>query len=391
MSGLAFFVGEGMKMSVLQDHLTEWFQTIHQHPELGMQEFRTTELVKQVLNTHGIRQLALPLETGAIAVLGHDGGPTIGLRCDMDALPIEENTGLPYASRTHGVMHACGHDFHTAVMLGVALCLKARESALAGKVKIVFQPAEETTQGAFAITRTGLVDDCNLFLGLHTYPGFQPGTLGIKSGPVMAAVDWFSIRLHGRGSHAAQPQKGIDPIPAACATVTALQTLASRFSNPFSPVLCSVTRIEGGTARNVIPESCLLEGTVRTMDPQVRSEIREHFMRLVTETARAYAVKAEIDWSSGPPALINDPSLCTLARTIAQQQGLSVDIQEDTLGGEDFSEYLVYPSVRPGLFVRIGTGGNYPQHHPRFTADPSALESAVHFFTSMAEACLAKA
>lgn len=114
-------------------------------------------------------------------------------------------------------------------------------------------------------------------------------------------------------------------------------------------------------------------------------------MRLVTETARAYAVKAEIDWSSGPPALINDPSLCTLARTIAQQQGLSVDIQEDTLGGEDFSEYLVYPSVRPGLFVRIGTGGNYPQHHPRFTADPSALESAVHFFTSMAEACLAKA
>ncbi len=378
-------------MPLSYDDLFQIFSRIHACPELGMQETKTTLLIRDTLASHDITLLPLPLATGVVASIGHGKGPVIGLRCDMDALPIEEATDLPYRSQVPGIMHACGHDFHTTVMLGVALALKEEEDSLPGQVRIVFQPAEELATGGYALSRTGIVDDCTMFLGIHTYPGFTNGTLGIKEGPVMAAVDRFRVTLRGRGTHAAHPHKGIDPVPALATLVTSLQTLASRLTDPFAPVLCSITHMEAGNTWNVIPESGMLEGTIRTMTPQVRAEVESHFRRIVEDTSHAFRVEPVIEWHAGPPAVINDPALCALARTVADSLGLQTALQEDTLGGEDFSEFLTYPRLRPGIFVRIGTGGDYPQHHPRFTVDPQALPGAVAFFTQMAKACMQKA
>lgn len=364
--------------------LIDFFKDIHSHPELGFQEHRTTRKLVQVLHDHGIRTLDTGLETGAVAVVGHPdraGGRVIGLRCDMDALPIQEESGLAYASQNPGVMHACGHDLHTAVMLGAAILLKAREEELGGTVKLVFQPSEETDGGAKVMLRTGLLEDVEEFFAIHSYAWFEPGTLGIKEGPVMAAPDSFRIVVHGKGAHAAQPFKGIDPIPAAATIALACQSIVSRSIDPFSPVVVSVTHLEAGNTWNVVPESALLEGTVRTLNAADREFIQGALTRIARSTAEAYGCTAEVLWGEGSPAVVNDPGLCDYARRLALEMGFRVDRQEDTMGGEDFSRYLARV---PGVFIRVGTGGSYPSHHPKFTVDPEAIWPAAEFFARLA-------
>ena len=366
-----------------EKRLIAFFKDLHRHPELGWQEFRTTDRIRQALDEQGIERMESGTETGAIAVIrGGKPGRVIGLRCDIDALPIQEETGLDYASENPGVMHACGHDSHAAIMLGAALLLKEREEALAGTVKVMFQPAEEVDCGATRMLKSGMLDDVDEFYGVHSYPWFAPGTLGVKEGPVMAAVDKFEITLKGRGSHAGYPDRSIDPIPAAAALIQGAQTLISRNVNAFSPAVVSVTRVTAGNTWNVIPETAELEGTVRTLNPEDRTMIRERLRRMTESTAAAYGCEAAFEWTSGSAAVINDSGLCEAARELGHRMGFEVLKQEDTMGAEDFSEYLMR---KPGVFIRVGTGGFVAAHHPKFMVEPEALYPAAQYFARLAE------
>ena len=362
--------------------LIEAFQWLHRHPELAMKEYKTTEYLRKTLLDSGVRLLDTKLETGLIAVIGTGEDPVIALRADIDALPIQEQTSLPYSSETSGVMHACGHDFHATCMLGAALLLKEREASLSGTVKVIFQPAEEINVGADKLADTGLLDDVQLFLAGHTYPWFTAGTMGIRPGPVMASADRFSVRIKGKGCHAANPDMGIDPIPALGATISAFQIVVSRRVNPFEGAVVSVTRVEAGNTWNVIPETAFLEGTVRAMTETVRDDIHESLEQLAKVTAKAYGCEAVVEYERGPAPVINDAGVCDRATAVARELGLIVETNPPSMIAEDFSRYL---KLAPGALFRIGTGGGFDNHHPSFTADPSALLPAAQFFATLAE------
>lgn len=375
-------------MKELEKTLLELFLQLHAHPELGFEERASTAAIREILVREGVEILDSGLETGLVAqITGALPGPVIGLRGDIDALPIQEETNLPYASEVPGRMHACGHDAHAAIMLGAAILLHRRRDRLRGSVKLVFQPAEENSYGALRVLGTGTLDDAALFLAVHTYPAFPAGVLGIKEGPVMAAVDRFEIHIRGRGSHAAHPHKGVDPVVVQAAIVLGAQSIVSRALDPFAPAVVSITHARSGNTWNVIPETAYLEGTVRTLDPAARATVRARLDALVQQTALAYGAEAELAWHPGPPAVLNDPGLCSEARAVARELGFRVDRQEDTLGGEDFSYFL---QDRPGIFIRVGSGGDYPSHHPRFTVDPAAIYPAAEYFAQLAERPLNK-
>ena len=362
--------------------LIDFFEDLHRHPELGMEETRTTEKIRQALTAAGIEIYPSGLPTGLIAVIrGQHPGRVIGLRADMDALPVQEETGLPYASQVPGKMHACGHDFHTACMLGAALEIKARERELCGAVKIAFQPGEEISKGGQVVAVQDILRDVREFYAGHAYPAFPAGTLGIKPGPVMAAPDAFTIRVIGKGAHGGNPHMGVDPIPAAAALVLSAQTIISRVKDAFEPAVLSVCHLEAGSTWNVVPEFALVEGTVRTLDQALREKIIRRLNQLAHSIAAAHGCAAEISWQIGPGPVINDAALCGEAAQVARELGLTVDRQANTMGGEDFSEYL---KICPGVFVRVGTGGGYTNHHPKFTVDESALAPAAHFFAELA-------
>jgi len=365
-----------------RSRLIEVFQWLHRHPELAMEERKTTAFIRNILAENGVRLLETGLETGVIAALGKGEGPTVALRADIDGLPVCEQTGLAYASGCPGVMHACGHDFHAACMLGAALLLKAREAELPGTVKVIFQPAEEVNRGAALMVATGLLDDVRLFLAGHTYPWYEAGILGVRPGPMMASADRFSAKLTGKGCHAANPERGIDPVPALAAIVTAAQSIVSRRVNPFDSAVVSVTRVAAGNTWNVTPETAELEGTVRAMTEAVRCDIRRRLEAMVTDTARAYGCEAAFEYERGPSPVINDEALCRRAASLARAQGLEVRENLPSMIAEDFSEYL---KIAPGAMFRVGTGGGYDNHHPRFTADPEALMPAAAFFAALAE------
>ena len=362
--------------------LTALFEDLHRHPELALREERTTARVREALEKANVEIHPCGMETGLIAVIrGSKPGRVIGLRADMDALPVQEETGLPYASCVPGVMHACGHDFHTACMLGAALELKNREKELSGTVKIVFQPGEEISAGGQIAARQEILQDCEEFYAAHSYPGFPAGTLGIKPGPVMAAPDAFTIHIRGRGAHAGNPHLGVDPIPAAAALVMSAQSIVSRTKDAFEPAVLSFTHLQAGSTWNVIPEEALIEGTLRTLKMELRKNMRQRLNAMTELTARAYGCEAQIEWMIGPDPVINDAVLCDQAADIARELGLSVARQDNTMGGEDFSEYL---KICPGAFIRVGTGGGFPNHHPQFTADERALAPVAHFFAELA-------
>ena len=366
----------------MEKQLIRIFQWLHRHPELGMNEYKTTEYLKKILQEKGVRLLDTGLKTGLIAVIGTGKAPVIALRADIDALPIQEQTDLPYASETPGVMHACGHDFHATCMLGAALLLKERESALPGTVKVIFQPSEEVNEGAATVVKTGLLNDVQLFLSGHTYPDYPAGILGIRPGPVMAAADCFSITIKGRGCHGAHPELGKDPIPALGAFISAAQTIVSRQLSPFDSAVVSITHVEAGNTWNITPESAFLEGTTRAMTEPVREQIRQSLEHLAATIAEAYGCTAEFKFEQGPAPVINDAEICDRAAATARALGITVETNPSSMIAEDFSEYL---KLAPGALFRIGTGGGFDNHHPSFTADPAALMPAARFFAALAE------
>lgn len=364
--------------------LQETFRWLHRHPELSYEEVETTKRLRQVLQAHDVAILDSGLPTGLVAEVGTDG-PVIALRADIDALPVTEETGLPYASEIPGHMHACGHDFHTSALLGAALLLKRKEHELQGRVKLVFQPAEEAPGGAKKVLETGLLQDVCAIFGMHVSPRLPVGTLGLRAGAVTASVDRFQITFRGQGTHAAHPDAGIDPIPAAAAFIQAAQTIVPRNLNPFAAGLVSITHVEGGNTWNVIPSTVLVEGTTRSLGKEERQLIRENLCRLAERIAEGHGAQAEIDWYEGPPATDNAPEWIEVARQAAKEQSLEVVEAPASLAGEDFA---YYQEQLPGAFVLVGTGHSFSNHHPKFQLDPAALQPAAAFLARLAEEAL---
>lgn len=361
--------------------LKEIFYWFHRHPELSYEEYVTTEKIREILTVHGIEILPYELETGLVAVVhGEKEGIVQALRCDIDALPIIEQTDLSYVSETTGKMHACGHDMHITAGIGCALLLQENKASLKGSVKIIFQPAEETALGALKILETDVMENVERIWGFHADPTNAVGTVGIREGYVTAAVDRFLITVKGIGCHGAHPDDGIDPIPVSAAIIQALQSIVSRNVNAFHPSLLSVTRISAGTTWNVIPAEAVMEGTVRTMEREDRILYEEKVREIAQKTAQAYGAVAEVEWIAGAPATYNQKEMADFCTETAKRMGMDVVAEESSLGGDDFS---FYEENIPGCYIKIGTGIGHPIHHPGFLVHPEVLLPAAKLLASL--------
>lgn len=367
--------------------ITDEFYWFHRHPELSYEEVETTKRLREDLAAVGIEVLDLPLKTGLVAKVGTGEAPFIALRCDIDGLPIQEESGLAYASEHAGRMHACGHDFHISAVLGSAYLLKAKERELRGTVYLIFQPAEEAPGGARKVMETGVLKDVQAIFGLHTSPLYDVGMLGIRSGAVTASVDKFTVTFHGKGTHAAHPERGIDPIVMAASFVTAAQSIVSRNIDPAYPGLVSITHIESGNTWNVIPESSWLEGTVRCLTAEDRKLIKKRIYELAEGQAASFGGHAELTWYAGPPATDNTPDWTDCAIEVAKEAGLDVVPAPVNLAGEDFA---YYQEEIPGVFVLVGTGKSPANHNPKFHVDPAALGPAAIYMARLAVEAFAR-
>lgn len=367
--------------------ITDEFYWFHRHPELSYEEVETTKRLREDLAAVGIEVLDLPLKTGLVAKVGTGEAPFIALRCDIDGLPIQEESGLAYTSEHAGRMHACGHDFHISAVLGSAYLLKAKERELRGTVYLIFQPAEEAPGGARKVMETGVLKDVQAIFGLHTSPLYDVGTLGIRSGAVTASVDKFTVTFHGKGTHAAHPERGIDPIVMAASFVTAAQSIVSRNIDPAYPGLVSITHIESGNTWNVIPESSWLEGTVRCLTAEDRKLIKKRIYELAEGQAASFGGHAELTWYAGPPATDNTPDWTDCAIEVAKEAGLDVVPAPVNLAGEDFA---YYQEEIPGVFVLVGTGKSPANHNPKFHVDPAALGPAAIYMARLAVEAFAR-
>ncbi|NPV84879.1 MAG: amidohydrolase [Anaerolineae bacterium] len=364
---------------------------IHQHPELGFQEFRTAEVVAKELRDCGMMVTTGVATTGVVGLLeGTRSSPVILLRFDMDALPIQEENNCEYVSKNAGVMHACGHDGHVAVGLTVARILAQHRSEFPGQVKFIFQPAEEGIGGAEKMIAEGVLENPSpdFALAFHVWNHAPLGWLGLAPGAVMAAVDDFSITLTGKGGHGAMPEQAIDPIIAAAHVIAALQTVVARNVSPLLPAVISVTQMQAGSAFNVIPQSAELRGTIRTFEPDVRQTVLRRFEEVVRGVAGAMGCGCEIQVRSLAPALVNAPAVTEKVTGIARQLFTDgkIDSSFRTMGAEDMSFFL---ERVPGCFVFVGSaseekGLHHPHHHPRFDFDEQALVVGTAVLTASA-------
>ena len=367
------------KVSKKREEFISWYHEFHQIPELGFEEKETTELICEKLTGMGIHPLRLD-PTGVTAYVGPHDAYTVGLRADIDGLRVSEDTDLPFQSKHPGKMHACGHDFHTAAVFGAALLLQERKEELQGNVKILFQPAEESSHGAETVLETGVFSDVTAIFGLHTAAYLPVGTLGIRAGSVMAAVDRFELNITGTGCHGGHPDEGVDTILVAASVIQAFQSIVGRNLNPFHTGVVSVTRINGGNTWNVIPDKVELEGTVRSMEKDDRIFIERRMREIAEHTAAAYGANAELLWYPGPPATVNEKAWSAFAQKVAEESGFEVVPQRNSTGGEDFAFYL---EKIPGCFINVGTGVGYPNHHPKFYADEAALTPAAEYLEKL--------
>jgi len=371
----------------LEQQAISWRRHLHSHPELSFQEVETAAFVEETLRSFDGLELERPTRTSVVARLrGARPGRVLALRADMDALPIDEATGLEFASRRPGVMHACGHDAHTAMLLAAARTLAARRDVLAGEVRFVFQHAEETPPGgARELVEAGVMDGVDLVIGGHVASDKPVGRIGAHAGPFAAAADSFSAVVRGRGGHAALPHETIDPVVVAAHVVTGLQSLVSRTVDPMKNAVVSVTRIHGGTADNIVPEAVELGGTVRTFDEELRAAMAERLERVLRGVTGAHGATYELDYRYGYAPVINDADAAAVVRAAASAElgeDALIDV-EPIMGGEDFSAYL---ARAPGAFFWVGAGGAgaIPHHHPQFVIDESALRAGIAVFVRTA-------
>jgi len=357
----------------------------HMHPELGFQEIRTAGIVARELQSIGLEVTTGVGKTGVVALIeGSRPGPTLLLRADMDALPIVEQTGTEYASQNNGVMHACGHDGHTAILLTVAKMLNSSRDRFSGTIKLVFQPAEEGQGGAESMIADGVFDNpkVDVTFGLHLWNERPVGWLGIAEGSTMAGAELFTIKITGKGGHGAMPQGAIDPVLTGAYLVNALQSVVSRNVAPLDSAVVSVTQFHGGDAFNVIPQTVELGGTIRTFKLDVRDTVLKRVEEITVQTAEAFGCKAEFTNTRLTPAVINDSRTIKIVQEAAGKvlPELTVDTSAPvTMGSEDFA-YMM--EKVPGCFVFVGSanaekGLNYSHHHPKFDVDERALVNAA--------------
>ncbi len=366
---------------------------LHQHPELGFQEVRTSGIVADALEQMGLKVRRNVARTGVVAVIeGGHPGPTLLMRADMDALPVHEECAHEYVSHFPGKMHACGHDGHTSILLTAARLLYKRRDTLKGRIKLVFQPAEEGPGGAEPMIAEGVLGDpkVDAAVGLHLWSYLPVGTVGVSPGPFMAAADAFTIKIRGCGGHAAAPHQCVDPVVTAAHLILALQTIVSRNVNPFKPAAVSITRVRGGEANNVIPAEVELGGTMRTFEEELRTLVRGRIHEMVEGVCKSFGAEGEFIFDEGYPPLVNDPGMTALVREVCEKMNLTVRDDQHTLGGEDMAYFL---RDVPGCYFFLGAGNpengcDFAHHHPRFNVDEEALGLGVEVFLRIAEAYL---
>ncbi|WP_068504974.1 M20 peptidase aminoacylase family protein [Paenibacillus kribbensis] len=366
----------------LQQKLVAYRRELHEHPELSLQEHETTARIKRWLADIGIPILDFPLEVGVVAeIQGELPGPTIAVRADIDALPIREETKVDFVSKNDGVMHACGHDFHTASMIGAAILLQEKKSQLRGTVRFIFQPAEEIAQGAKLIAQAGALEGVKAIFGMHNKTDLPVGTIGIKEGSLMASVDKFELDVIGVGGHAGIPNNSVDPIVVGGQIVSGLQSIVSRSLSPFHNAVISVTRFQSGNTWNVIPDKAELEGTVRTFQEEARSRIPVLMKRTAEGIAAGYGAEVDFRWYSYLPCVNNNGRFTDVATDAAKDLGYKVVDAAQSPGGEDFA---FYQETIPGFFVWMGVDGPQEWHHPAYSLNEDALIVAANYFSHLA-------
>jgi amidohydrolase len=378
----------------IKKYLTKIRRKIHQYPELGMQEFKTTTLVKKELSNIGVDIIELNSDVGVLGVIkGSKKGSdkVTAFRADMDALPITERTDLPYASKNKGIMHACGHDGHTAMLLGAAKLLSNMKEKFSGTIKFIFQPDEENLNGAKLMIEEGVLENpkVDTIVALHCWPPLETGKIGVWEGPYMASSDKFSIRISGRGGHGAYPHKSVDSVLTAAELVLALQRIVSREIDSFDNVVLSVCTINGGTAFNVVPDEVIITGTVRCQQTNLREVVKGKIDRIVRGLADSTGCNYSLDYRFGVSSLVNHPDVVNLVRRATEQvlgQDWIMNLEKPAMSSEDFSIYL--DKVPHGAFVRIGNtdSGQNPLlvHNDKFNFNDEAIPMGVSVLTQFA-------
>jgi amidohydrolase len=384
------------RVADLQPDIQAWRRDIHEHPELLYDVHRTAAFVADRLREFGCDEVATGLgRTGVVGVIrgrkpaGEGDIKVIGLRADMDALPIEETTKLDYASKTPGKMHACGHDGHTAMLLGAARYL-AETRNFAGDAVVIFQPAEEGGAGAAAMIKDGLMDRFAIdqVYGMHNGPGIPIGSFAIRSGPIMAATDSIDIRIEGLGGHAARPHLCIDSVLVGAQLITALQSIVSRTVDPLESAVVSMCEFHAGNARNVIPQTAELKGTVRTLTAEVREMVEKRVREVVAGVAQMTGARIELDYERGYPVAVNHALQTDVARRVAEEIAGDANVHEiaPQMGAEDFAYML---EARPGAFIFCGNGNSAGLHHPAYNFNDDAIVFGTSYWVKLVENTLA--
>jgi hippurate hydrolase len=376
------------RFAELQKEIAEWRQDIHQYPEILFETQRTSALVKDKLIEFGCNQVIDGIgKTGVVGVINgktNRTGKVIGLRADMDALPINEETGLEYSSKIPGAMHACGHDGHTSMLLGAAKYLCETRN-FDGQAVVIFQPAEEGGGGGLEMCKDGLMENFKIdeVYGMHNWPGVELGKFAIRSGPFFAASDFIEATISGKGGHAAKPQETIDPTVIASQIVVALQTIASRRADPVKQVVVSVTSFEtSSNAFNVIPQEVKIKGTVRTLDPDVRDLAEKEFLRITELTAEALGGSADAKFTRGYPVMSNTSEQTEFAAKVARDVAGECAEAPLVMGGEDFAYML---EERPGAYILLGNGDSSPVHHPEYNFNDDAIPFGCSWLVELVE------
>lgn len=373
------------------EQVVAWRRYLHQHPELSFQEDKTSQYVYEMLESFGNLELSRPTKTSIVArLIGSEPGKVLGIRADIDALPIHEENEVPYASSQPGVMHACGHDGHTAMLLGAAKILSGYKDKIKGEVRFIFQHAEELPPGGAAeIVRSGAADGMDSIIGIHLASYLPVGKFGVLYGALTSSTDRFDITIQGKGGHSSQPEMTVDPIVIGASVISHLQQIVSRNVSALDKVVISVTMLNAGTAYNIIPDTLTITGSTRCFDEEIRKNIPIWIEKIVKGITDAHGASYEFTYSLGYTSVVNDQKVTKLMEDTIRERWGEEDIVfiDPVMPGEDFSEYL---KKAPGCFIQLGAGNpekgfTYPHHHPRFDFDEDCLVRGVELFIRAAE------
>ena len=374
-----------------ENDMAKWRRHLHQNPELGRDCYKTAEYIQERLKEFGITEIHTGYaSTGIVAIIeGQTSGRTIGLRADMDALPITENTGMPYSSQNEGIMHACGHDGHTTMLLGAARYLSETRN-FSGRVALIFQPDEEATGGAEVMVEEGILEQFKIeeVYALHNIPGHDVGVMYTRPGPIMAGADSFNVEIRGKGGHAAYPHEVKDPIVAALSIAQAFQTIVSRNNIPSDDLVISITQVHSGTTDNVIPETAFLNGTVRTFDLSVQEMVINRMEKIISGFSISFEVDAKFNYEKGYPPTINHEEKTNFAIEVAKEVCGSDKVLTSVgkeMGAEDFSYML---QKRPGAYLFMGIGEGAGLHNPNYDFNDAAAPVGASFFARLIEKAL---